>query len=35
MEIILPECFLCPITYEIMDEPTLLNSGLTYDKTSI
>ncbi|CAD8196417.1 unnamed protein product [Paramecium octaurelia] len=34
-EIILPEYFLCPITYEIMDEPTLLNSGLTYDKISI
>ncbi|CAD8094428.1 unnamed protein product [Paramecium primaurelia] len=35
MEIILPEYFQCPITNEIMDEPTLLNSGLTYDKFSI
>ncbi|CAD8207617.1 unnamed protein product [Paramecium pentaurelia] len=35
IEIILPECFVCPITYEIMNEPTLINSGLTYDKHSI
>ncbi|CAD8121055.1 unnamed protein product [Paramecium sonneborni] len=35
IDIILPEYFVCPITYEIMDEPILLNSGLTYDKNSI
>ncbi|CAD8123446.1 unnamed protein product [Paramecium sonneborni] len=34
-DIILPEYFVCPITYEIMYEPILLNSGLTYDKNSI
>ncbi|CAD8191682.1 unnamed protein product [Paramecium pentaurelia] len=35
IEIQMPEYFVCPILFEIMEEPILLNSGLSYDKSSI
>lgn len=31
----MPEYFVCPILFEMIEEPILLNSGLTYDKSSI
>ncbi|CAD8102459.1 unnamed protein product [Paramecium sonneborni] len=34
-DISMPDYFVCPILFEIMEEPILLNSGLSYDKQSI
>ncbi|CAD8074262.1 unnamed protein product [Paramecium primaurelia] len=34
-DIQMPEYFVCPILFEMIEEPILLNSGLTYDKSSI
>ena len=30
-----PDEFLCPISYEVMTDPVILEDGHTYDRTSI